>query len=127
MSKEIYISKESDNYQTDEWLMELFKYYYDPCPYKTDLNLLNEDWSKHAFTGVFVNPPYSNPLPWVEKAIQTKLDHPRLNVVMLLKHDSSTKWFRLLQESGAHFLFPYGRLRFRSKRAAPFPSVLVIL
>jgi hypothetical protein len=117
----------SDDYPTDEWLMKLFEFYYDPCPLNCDVDLLNEPWHKHAFSGVYVNPPYSNPLPWVKKAIETKRNYPDLNVVMLLKHDSSTKWFRMLQEHGSHFLFPYGRLKFNTGKSAPFPSVLVIL
>ena len=116
-----------DDYRTDEWLIDLFDYYYDPCPYQSDEDLLNEPWHKHAFSGVFINPPYSKPMPWIKKAIQTKIDHPELNVVMLLKHDSSTKWFRLLHENGAHFLMIQGRLKFNTNKAAPFPSVLVIL
>tara|TARA_R110000751_G_scaffold110291_1_gene207801 strand:+ start:301 stop:663 length:363 start_codon:yes stop_codon:yes gene_type:complete len=119
--------KESDNYESDLWILNLFKNYYDPCPYYSDLDLLNEDWSKHSFTGVYINPPYSNVTPWIKKAIETKNNHPRLNVVMLLKHDTSTKWFSMLHEHGAKFLMIQGRLKFQTKKAAPFPSVLVVL
>ena len=40
---------------------------------------------------VWCNPPYSDPLPWVQKAIEASEDG--LGVMMLVKTDKSTKWF----------------------------------
>ena len=40
---------------------------------------------------VFVNPPYSNPMPWVKKAIEAQKDG--LTVVMLLNADPSAGWW----------------------------------
>ncbi|TDF41941.1 phage N-6-adenine-methyltransferase [Alteromonadaceae bacterium M269] len=40
---------------------------------------------------VWVNCPYSQPYPWVEKALETKQNG--VGVVMLLNHDNSCKWF----------------------------------
>ena len=49
-------------------------------------------------------------------------------IVLLLKHDSSTEWYRLLHENGAPFVAFIGRLRFSdSSNSPPFPSVLAIL
>ena len=83
---------------------------------------------------MYVNPPYSNPLPWVEKAIYEIDKYPDSTIVMLLKHDSSTRWFRMLHEAGATFLMFQGRLDFDSPdglgivgSCASFPSVLVVL
>jgi hypothetical protein len=118
--------KESDNYETDEWLMALFDDWHDPCPFRTCdqagwKNGLLEPWPGKSF----VNPPYSNVMPWVEKAIlESQRGFP---VVMLLKFDSSTRWWFKLAESGAHFLPIFGRLKFRTGGAASFPSVLVVL
>lgn len=39
---------------------------------------------------IFMNPPYSNPLPFIKKAWE---DSKHFRVVMLLKADMSTKWF----------------------------------
>lgn len=39
---------------------------------------------------IFMNPPYSDPLPFVEKAWE---DSKNFRVVMLLKADHSTKWY----------------------------------
>ena len=46
---------------------------------------------------------------------------------MLLKADTSTKWFSLLQNNNAKFLWINGRLKFNTDVSAPFPSMLVIL
>ena len=87
------------------------------------------DWSFQAFKngdlGVFVNPPYSNPSAWVMKAIEEARNG--LPVVLLLKHDSSTEWFRLLHEAGARFIMINKRLKHRTGRSAAFPSVLAVL
>jgi len=40
---------------------------------------------------VWCNPPYSNPLPWVNKALEAQKDG--LGVVMLLNDDKSVGWF----------------------------------
>ena len=131
----------SDEYETDEWLMDLFEGWYDPCPLKQystkigdQLNLpreYNENGLKVLWNArgrkVFVNPPYSNPLPWVKAAIEEKRLSPEMVIVMLLKHDSSTEWYRLLHEAGAHFLMVNGRLKHRTGTGAAFPSVVVIL
>lgn len=74
---------------------------------------------------VFVNPPYSDPLPWVLHGIK---EHQKgKTVVFLLKHDSSTKWYRALHEAGARFLMIEGRLRHGTGKPANFPSILAVL
>lgn len=40
---------------------------------------------------VWLNPPYSNPLPWVKKAVESQANG--LGVVMLLNYDHSVSWF----------------------------------
>tara|TARA_Y100000310_G_scaffold112391_1_gene110885 strand:+ start:497 stop:850 length:354 start_codon:yes stop_codon:yes gene_type:complete len=112
-----------DNYATDTWLLDLFDGWFDPCP-------LDPEWSSDGLLmawpdRTFVNPPYSSPLKWVEKAIYEHQDGK--TIVLLLKYDSSTKWFRLLHEAGANFLYPHGRLKFRTGKSAPFPSLLAVL
>ena len=117
----------NDNYATDECIMDLFSDWFDPCP-------LSEDWEEAGGPNgleipwknkTYVNPPYSKPLPWILKAIQeNKLGK---TIVMLLRMDTSTKWFKELQEAGAKFLWINGRLRFKTGKPANFPSMLVIL
>lgn len=117
----------SDNYMTDEWILSMFPGYFDPCPFNpnwkegVDLDGLKIAWQKYNF----VNPPYSNPKPWVIKAIQ---ENEKGNVVvMLLKHDSSTEWYRRLHEAGARFLMINRRLQYQTGRSANFPSMLAVL
>ena len=90
----------------------------------------------YQYPGIYINPPYSNVTPWIDKAIRTHEEHKAVGygipIVMLLKHDSSTKWFAKLQEAGARFLMIQGRLNFKSPNAvkdscSPFPSVLAVL
>ena len=110
-----------DEWKTPQHLMAYFREWDDPClPGKTDG--LEREWQDPTYC----NPPYSNPRPWVEKAIATAAKGRR--VVMLLKHDSSTEWWRLLHEAGAMFCPIIGRLKFsESTTPANFPSVLVFM
>ncbi len=117
----------SDNYKTDEWLLKLFSHWYDPCPYNPDYDRgIHGDGLEQAWGwSTFVNPPYSNPLPWVKKAIEEA--ELGKTIVMLLRHDSSTEWYRLLHEAGARFMMVQGRLKFQTERGAGFASVLAVL
>lgn len=112
----------SDNFRTDKWILALFDGFFDPCPYNPDwdINGLEVEWPKR----VFINPPYSNVTPWIERAI-AHADAGGL-VAMLLKHDSSTRWFAKLHASGAKILMVQGRLKHQRKDVASFPSILVV-
>jgi hypothetical protein len=114
----------NDNYETDAWLYNgLFEGWFDPCPLNEDPELdgLGINWKERTF----VNPPYSNPLPWVKKAIeQARMGN---SIVLLMKHDSSTEWYRLLHEAGAQMLMINGRLKHRTGKSANFPSCLFVL
>ena len=112
--------KSSDEWKTPSNLMNIFKDYDDPClPDRNDG--LTREWGDPTYC----NPPYSNPKPWVEKAIAESIKGRR--VIMLLKHDSSTEWWRLLHEAGAIFCPIIGRLNYSDGKSAMFPSVLVLL
>ena len=81
----------SDDWGTPGWLLELIfpdNQYFDPCPWKGrgKTDGLKLDWPTD--TPVFVNPPYSNPYPWVEKAAY----HPG-TVVLLLPVDPAAEWW----------------------------------
>lgn len=127
-------SLSSDKYKTDSWIYDgLFNGctyqsgWFDPCPIdynsKTDLNSLELEWNYDKY---FINPPYSNPLPWVKKAIETH-NQTGATIVMLLKHDTSTKWYKLFHEFGAKILLVNGRLKHGTDKTCAFPSILAIL
>ena len=123
----------SDRWRSPRWIMEMFSTYHDPCPIDWEIDAFSYDWCEHH-DQVYVNPPYSNPKPWVKKAISEINKYPDSTIVMLLKHDSSTRWFKMLHEAGAFFLMFQGRLDFDSPdglgivgSCASFPSLLVVL
>ena len=115
----------NDNYPTDEWIKDIFLDWFDPCELSKgelrEFDGLGSSW-KHR---TFVNPPYSNPIKWVQQAIEENKKGKM--IAMLLKHDSSTKWYRLLHEAGAKFLLVNSRLKHKTGNPAPFPSVIAIL
>lgn len=118
----------SDDWGTPQWLMSMFDDWFDPCPLGAwHHNGLNLEWGVYS-DRIYVNPPYSNPMPWVEKAIFENTEHG-CTVVLLLKHDSSTRWYAKLKEAGARFLMIEGRLKYEgpNSRACAFPSVLAVL
>ena len=114
----------SDQFRTDKWILNMFDGWFDPCP-------LDPRWITDGLTlewpdKTFINPPYSAPLRGVQKAIfHHKMEGKRM--VMLLKHDSSTKWYGLLHEAGASFLMVDRRLKYQTGKSAPFPSILAVL
>lgn len=85
------------------------------CPtYMTaDLDALTQDWSTIFREGgkVWMNPPYSNPAPWIEKAIEQS--NKGVFVLALLPADTSTKWFHLLTTTpNVTLVYAKGRIRF---------------
>ena len=123
----------SDRWRTPIWILKIFETFHDQCPIDSKIDAFSYDWCEHH-DQVYVNPPYSNPKPWVEKAIKEISIYPGSTIVMLLKHDSSTRWFKMLHEAGARFLMFQGRLDFSNPdgegikgSCASFPSVLVVL
>jgi hypothetical protein len=127
MAVETMYQKGNDEYATPDWLKKgLFRDWFDPCPLTKGLvsvDGLNSPWPADR---IFINPPYSKPLPWIERAIVEQKKGK--TVALLVKHDSSTMWFSKLLEAGGHVMPIIGRLHFNNmKGPAPFPSVIVLL
>ncbi len=60
---------------------------------------------------IFVNPPYSNPLPFIKRA--SKLKKSGHLVVMLLPADKSTRWYKVIQENASEVIdIVGGRINF---------------
>ena len=123
-------TKLTDTWATPKWLMELFSDWYDPCPLNNNPKIdgLSLGWKDKTY----INPPYSSPLKWVEKAIEES--KKGRTIAMLLKVDTSTRWFSLIQNyNKAHILWINKRLKFRNPNGnneesspAGFPSMIVI-
>ena len=116
----------NDNYSTPQWLYDMFSEWFDPCVINNgelrSFDGLGSDW-KHK---TYVNPPYSKPEQWVKKAIEE--NKKGKTIAMLLRVDTSTKWFAMLIEAKAQILWCNGRLKFGNKKqCANFASMLVIL
>ncbi len=130
MSIESLYQKGNDEYRTPAWIrVGLFSKWFDPCPLRGETETtyqdgLRSDWFANR---IFINPPYSKPAPWVERAIKECRENHKV-IALLLKHDSSTGWWAKLHEASAYFLPIMGRLHFNNlKGAAPFPSVIALL
>jgi phage N-6-adenine-methyltransferase len=71
---------------------------------------------------VWVNPPYSNPRPWIEKAISASSRGEVRRVVMLLPGSTDTTWFHDLVMPHADLIFMRGRIRFLGWLGSPIGS-----
>lgn len=120
----------TDCYRSDDWILDMFGDWFDPVPLDDNpkVDALNIEWKDKTFC----NPPYSKPLPFIKKAIEE--NRKGKTIVLLLKMDTSTKWFKELQEAGAKFLWINGRLHYnglhhtyRGNVPFPFPSMFAIL
>lgn len=67
-------------------------------------DMLKKDWGNGEF--VWVNPPYSNPLPFIERAIEMS---DKNFVAMLLPSDTSTEWFAKCVEHADLIMFLTGK------------------
>lgn len=80
------VAADDDNYKVKYYLTE------------SD-DALSICWAKHANENtsldgpkwIWCNPPYSNPMPWVKKALEAQSNG--VGVVMLLNDDNSVGWF----------------------------------
>lgn len=71
---------------------------------------------------VWVNPPYSNPRPWIEKAINAVVIGEAQRVVMLLPAATDTNWFHDLVLPYADVVFMKGRVKFIGWQGTPIGS-----
>lgn len=101
-----------------------FHFDFDPCPLNGEQvkDGLSCEWGMCSY----VNPPYSNSTPWVEKAIVEAKKGK--TVVMLLKADTSTRRFHdLILPNASEIRFVRGRLTFPPRnKPAPFASMIVV-
>ena len=146
------MSTASDEYETPKWLYEElneeFHFLVDLCATHSNKKALwyfkdylnNEicktnDVPARAWS-VFMNPPYSNPLPFVKKAWDER-NGGMLATVCLIKCDPSTKTWGVFWDYEKHQPKPGVEIRYLPKRlkferegvagdSAPFPSAIII-
>lgn len=139
--------KISDEWQTPQWLFDElnkeFNFTGDLCAQKdnakckwftNDIFWANQWPDKQSY---FMNPPYSKPKMFIEKAWEIAFKFHN-NVVMVLKCDTSTSWWGIFWDYLNHKPKENVEIRFLSKRLrfvrhdkkldnANFPSCIVIL
>ncbi len=109
--------KTNDNYETPDWIKSQYLPYFDPCPKDAKFDGLAIALNRKNFC----NPPYSNKIAWIHKAIQEqKMGNM---TVMLLPVDTSTKWFHDLILTYSEIKFLKGRIPFNGS-SPPFASML---
>ena len=149
-----HIDKPSDLWETPRWLMDElrkeFRFFIDLCATRDNKKaiLYAIDYLKDEYTSTnqvpahpiecFMNPPYSNPLPFVKKAFGDIQKGKFKAIVCLLKCDTSTKTWAVFWDYEKHHPKPGVEIRYLPKRlkferggvagqSAPFPSVIVIM
>lgn len=71
---------------------------------------------------VFLNPPYSKPGPWLEKARREVADGRAELVVALVPASVDTRWFHEQVQGHAEVRFRRGRIRFIGWQGTPIGS-----
>lgn len=123
-----------DGWSTDDWATppafvaaleaEFGKFDLDPCAtdqtakadryFTIEENGLVQPWAGL----VFVNPPYSNVAPWIEKAI-AEWEAGRARSLLLLPNNTDTTWFHDLVLAKCHVRFLRGRIAFLGHDGQP--------
>lgn len=115
---------------SDEWatptetyaaLHAEFNFIDDACPLGGSVNGLMREWNSPCY----VNPPYSEIGPWMEKA-KMEADVGK-TVVLLVPSRTDTAWWHKYAMRAREIRFIRGRLKFGgAKHGAPFPSAVII-
>ena len=71
---------------------------------------------------MFLNPPYSRPAPWLEKAIKATTEEAANLVVALLPVRTDTRWFHRLVKDKAELRFVQGRIKWIGWQGTPIPN-----
>ena len=110
----------NDKSPSPKWILDLFSNCYDQCPPNPKCDHLLHSWEKLNY----VNPPYSNKVPWIKKAIEEM--EKGNTTVMLLPQDTSAAWYHDLVIPNAEILSFRGRLELDSGKHGRYGSMLVI-
>jgi phage N-6-adenine-methyltransferase len=85
--------------------------------YTNDDDGLKQPWSGR----VFLNPPYSNPTPFVDRLIEHYERGDVPEAILLENTDSSARWFHKALKACSALCFPSSRIKFRHGREGCSP------
>ncbi len=74
---------------------------------------LTKDWSE--FRTIYINPPYSDILPWIRKTVETINNGNDNQILLLLLNSSGNRWFKLMLQESECVLFMDERISFDGK------------
>ena len=120
--------RKSDHYATPKkFFAKLdfeFQFDLDPCPLTSPFDGLVIPWKGN----IYINPPYSNILPWVEKAVEELKNGNAKKCVLLIPVRSDViYWHDTILRYASEIRLVRGRLHFNdSVSPAPFPCALVV-
>ena len=77
--------------------------------------------SKPWFGRVFLNPPYSKPMPWLQRAIEQTENRNCEIVVALLPVRTDTRWFHECVKDKSSVRFIRGRIKWIGWQGTPIP------
>lgn len=125
----------NDEWGTPRWLYEAldqeFHFDMDVCASKEnhkcdtyftkEIDALTQEWGESNFC----NPPYSDQMPWAEKAMEQALSGR--GTVMLAMCDSSTEFFKYCYRNALEIRLINHRIKFDGAKGSPrFASMIVI-
>jgi phage N-6-adenine-methyltransferase len=136
---------ESDEYGTPAWIIRRITAHglfdldpaagAEPIPiadqcFTKDQDGLAQRWATEPIESIFLNPPYSNPAPFLRKlkhAVDPDCPTAATYALALLKADTSTDYFHDHLAEAKVLCFPDERLQYYGgKTGAGFPSVLAV-
>jgi len=105
-----------------------FHFDYDPAQIgwdgSWDTSIENEAWEWGQRN--YVNPPYNNPVVWIEKALVER-DRGKLTVFLLMAN-TTTRWFSRLWAEANEIRFIYPRVNYGdNKSSAPWGSIIAVI
>lgn len=105
----MFIEKASDYWETPQWLFDElnveFNFALDLCATKDNAkakfcgDYFTLDLRKANVNACFMNPPYSDPAPFISKAWE---DSCYCKIVMVIPSKADTKWWRIFWDGVTH-------------------------
>lgn len=142
--------QDSDSYETPRWIInrlqralgdgqrELFDLDPAALPHQDHIaiqtftksdNGLSKSWQRPSIDTIWLNPPYSDPEPFLNKlatAVDPHDDHAATTGFALLKCDPSTDWFQNHLPTASTWCLFDQRLQFDNDHDASFPNILAV-